>query len=119
MSRDSRLYLDDILEAAKAIKSYLEGVSRKSLDSDGRTRDAVIRNLEVIGEAIKQIPSALTERRPEVDWSGFARMKNILLHQYFGVDLDIIWSAVTTELPGLEAAARAIREGMGKNGGSE
>lgn len=75
MSRDSRLYLEDILEAAIRVRTYLAGASRQTLDSDLRTRDAVLYNLGVIGEAVKKLPEDLTERHPAVDWSGFARSR--------------------------------------------
>ena len=111
MSRDSRLYLEDILEAATRIRSYVEGASRGTLDTDLRTRDAVLHNLEVIGEAVKKLPESLTERDPGVDWRGFARMRDVLAHQYFVADLDIVWEAVTEELPGLEASVRRLLAG--------
>jgi len=114
MSRDSRLYLEDILEAATRVRTYLAGASRQTLDSDLRTRDAVLHNLEVIGEAVKKLPDDLTERHPAVDWSGFARMRDVLAHQYFVADLDIVWQAVNEELPGLEAA---VKELLTKGGG--
>lgn len=111
MSRDSRLYLEDILEAAARIRTYLAGGSRLTLESDLRTRDAVLHNLEVIGEAIKKLPDALTENHPAVDWGGFARMRDVLAHQYFVADLDIVWQAVSEELPSLEVAVKEILAG--------
>ncbi len=108
MSRDSRLYLEDILEAAIRVRTYLAGASRQTLDSDLRTRDAVLHNFEVIGEAVKKLPEDLTELYPAVDWSGFARMRDVLAHQYFVADLDIVWQAVNEELPGLEAAVKEL-----------
>jgi uncharacterized protein with HEPN domain len=108
MSRDSRLLLEDVLDAASRIRSYLEGRTRPTLDEDLRTRDAVFHNLEVIGEAVKKLPRDLLARHPAIDWSGFARMRDIVSHQYFRVDLDIVWQAVTDEMPGLESAVRAL-----------
>ena len=108
MSRDSRLYLEDILEAATRVRTYLAGASRQTLESDLRTCDAVLHNLEVIGEAVKRLPEDLTERHPAIDWSGFARMRDVLAHQYFVADLDIVWQAVNEELSGLEAAVKEL-----------
>lgn len=108
MSRDSRLFLEDILASVDATSSYLAGASRGTLDSDGKTRDAVIRCLEVIGEAVKRLPPELLEKHPDVDWAGFARMRDILTHQYFGVDLDIVWDAATREVPLLGKRVRAM-----------
>jgi uncharacterized protein with HEPN domain len=114
MSRDSRLYLEDILEAATRVRTYLAGASRQTLDADLRTRDAVLHNLEVIGEAVKKLPEDLTERHAAVDWRGFARIRDVLAHQYFVADLDIVWQAANEELPGLEAA---VKELLIKGGG--
>ena len=80
MSRDSRLFLEDILSIVDSIRAYLAGASRATLDSDGKTRDAVIRCLEVIGEAVKRLPPELFEKHQDVDWAGFARMRDILTH---------------------------------------
>jgi uncharacterized protein with HEPN domain len=113
MSRDFRLYLEDILEAATRVRTYLAGASRQTLDSDLRTRDAVLHNLEVIGEAVKKLPDDLTEGYPAIDWSGFARMRDVLAHQYFVADLDIVWQAVNEELPGLEAAVKELLKESG------
>lgn len=110
MSRDFRLFLEDIREAAGRVRGYLAGASRQTFESDARTRDAVYFNLEVIGEAVKKLPPSLLACHENVDWSGFARMRDVLAHQYFGVDLDIIWQAVTEELPSLETAVRKLLE---------
>jgi uncharacterized protein with HEPN domain len=108
MSRDFRLFLEDILASIDAIESYVAGASRATLESDAKTRDAVIRCLEVIGEAVKALPPEICARHPDVHWSGFARMRDILIHQYFGVDLDIVWDTVKNELPLLEEKTRLL-----------
>ena len=108
MSRDSKLFLEDILSAVADLRSYVAGASRKTLDSDAKTRDAVIRCLEVIGEAVKRLPEDSLSKYPDVDWAGFARMRDILSHQYFGVDLDIVWDVVEKEIPLLENRVRQL-----------
>lgn len=108
MSRDSRLYVADILSSIQAIQTYLQGFSRETLEADPRTRDAILRNLELIGEAVKHLPPAETAGFADVDWSGFVRLRDVLIHQYFGIDLDIVWDAVVNELPLLEAAVREM-----------
>lgn len=67
-------------------------------------RDAVLRNIEVIGEAVKRLPPDLTSRHPEVDWNGWARLRDVLAHQYFGVNVELLADAVDEELPALENA---------------
>jgi uncharacterized protein with HEPN domain len=112
MSRDSSLYLSDIVEAILAIKSYLGG-SRASavLLSHPMARDAVVRNIEIIGEAVKRLPPELTSRHPEIDWNGWARLRDVLAHQYFGVDVDLLADAVDEELPALERVVAMLLTG--------
>src|SRR5664280_344798 len=114
MSRDSRLYLGGHPRG----RNPRADLPRRCVAPDARFRpahrDAVLHNLEVIGEAVKKLQEDLTERHPAVDWSGFARMRDVLAHQYFVADLDIVWQAVNEELPGLEAA---VKELLTKGGG--
>lgn len=88
--RDYRLYLVDIQEAATKILAFTKGYNYKSFSSDDKTIDAVIRNFEVIGEASKHVPKKLREQYPEVDWQAMVGLRNIIAHEYFGVDLKII-----------------------------
>ena len=67
-------------------------------------RDSVVRNVEIIGEAVKRLPPDLTSRHPEVDWNGWARLRDVLAHQYFGIDVDLLADAVDEELAALEHA---------------
>lgn len=76
-----------------------------------RSAELYLRNLEIIGEAVKRLPPELLEDWPDVDWGGWARMRDVVAHQYFGVDVEVIWDAVQDELPGLVAAARALLDG--------
>ena len=108
MPRDSRVYLEDVLEAIARIQLYTRGLSREAFAADQRTFDAVVRNLEVIGEAVKQLPADVRSREPAVEWQKIAGLRDILIHQYFGVDAEILWDVVETKLPGLEAAVRSI-----------
>lgn len=108
MPRDSRAYLDDILDAIGAIRQYTVDLTRKDFGQDRKTVDAVLRNLEVIGEAVKQLPAEVRSTNPDVEWQKIAGLRDILIHAYFGVDLDIVWDVVSNKLPAVEARVRTI-----------
>ena len=108
MPRDYKVFLEDILEAIRKIGDYTGGHSLQTFTADERTFDAVIRNLEIIGEAVKQIPEHIHSQRPEVEWKRMARLRDILIHQYFGVDAQIVWDIVQNKLPPLEQAIKSL-----------
>ena len=108
MPRDSSVYLDDIATAIERIHRYCEGLDLQSFAKDERTVDAVARNLEIIGEAVKHLSPEARGLHPEIDWRKIAGMRDILVHEYFGVDTGILWDIVQAKLPGLLSAVRAL-----------
>lgn len=102
MPRDYKVYLEDILEAARRIRLYTSPMSLKEFASDPKTFDAVVRNLEIVGEATKKIPEAIRSRTPQVEWRRIAGLRDILIHEYFGVDAEIVWDIIKNKLPPLE-----------------
>ena len=99
--REWRLRVEDILEAIAKIERYIEGLTYEQFQADQKSVDAVVRNLEVIGEAVRHLTSAVEDLPPGVPWLDIAGMRNILIHEYFGVDLNIIWQTVRQDLPEL------------------
>jgi uncharacterized protein with HEPN domain len=93
------VYVQDILEAIKRIDNYLEGLTFNEFLKDKKTVDAVIRNFAVIGEAAKHIPVSLKRKHPEVAWKRMAGMRDKVIHEYFGVDLHILWDTAKIDLP--------------------
>jgi len=100
--RDWTLFLDDILESIGLIESYVEGMDAESFAKDRKTIDAVVRNLEIIGEAAKSIPLDVKAKHQSVDWKGITGLRNRIVHEYFGISLPIIWKIVTDDLPTLK-----------------
>jgi uncharacterized protein with HEPN domain len=108
MPRDYKLYLEDILEAAQRIERYTHGIDFATFSVDEMRIDAVVRNLEVIGEAAKNIPQAQRDLAPAVEWRKIAGLRDIVAHQYFGIDLNIIWEIVQSRLPDLRREVTAL-----------
>jgi len=101
MSRDYKVSLEDILSAIGKIDRYREGYQGRDFASDEKTFDAVVRNLEIIGEAVKNIPDDLRAKYPQIEWRKIAGMRDILTHAYFGIDNDIVIDVVLNKLPSL------------------
>ena len=102
MPRDYRVYLEDILEAARKIHGFTSAMSLEQFARDPKTFDAAVRNLEVIGEAAKKVPETIRSQRPQVEWRRIAGLRDILIHEYFGVDVEIVWDIIKNKLPPLE-----------------
>ncbi|MBI3996604.1 MAG: DUF86 domain-containing protein [Candidatus Omnitrophica bacterium] len=111
MSRDSKVYLEDILEAIRKIRSFTQGLSLAALSQDAKTLDAVIRNLEVIGEAVKRLPEPVKQQQPQIEWRKIAGLRDILIHEYFGVNVEVVWDVVEQKLPALEKAVQQLLAG--------
>ena len=102
MPREYKAYLKDILEAIRKIENYTKAIAFDDFVMDELIQDGVVRNLEVIGEAVKNIPEDIKDKKPEVEWKKIAGLRDILIHDYFGIDEDIVWDAVKNKLPELK-----------------
>lgn len=110
--RDWTYRLRDIHDAATAIMGYVAGMNYEQFVVDQRTVDAVIRNLAVIGEAANSVPEDVRQRYPDVEWDGMRRMRNFVVHVYFGVDTPLVWKTVQEDLPPLMAQMHDILKSL-------
>jgi len=111
--RSPRFYFDDILTAIADINQFTSGInSAGELEQDRKTLHAVFRNLEIIGEACRQMPRKVKASHPEIDWRRIGDMRNIIAHEYFGVDVEIAWRVIQKDLRILEKQIREIYDDL-------
>ena len=106
--RNWKFRLEDINEALGLIEEYVKGLEYSSWTDDRKTIDAVIRNLEIFGEAANHIPDAIQEKNRDIPWLQMKGMRNVLIHEYFGVDTDVLWRTVNQDLPLLKARIQRL-----------
>ena len=109
MSRSLVLYLDDIIGSCAKVQRYLQGMALSDFMADERTFDAVVRNLEIIGEAAKQVPQDTRDRYPNIEWRKLAGLRDILAHAYFSLESEILWDVAVNKLPDLQQQVEQIR----------
>ncbi len=111
--REWRVRVEDILGSITKIERYTAGMTFDTFQGDDRTVDAVIRNFQIIGEAARHVPPEVESRFPHVPWIEMRGMRNIVVHEYFGVDLPIVWKTVVDRLPQLATQLRGVLEAQG------
>jgi len=112
-----RTYLDyvlDILSSIDEVIEFVEGLNFEGFVKDRKTVNAVIRSLEVMGEAVKKIPVEVRDRYPNIPWKHIAGMRDKLIHEYHGVDLEIVWKVIKEEIPPLRPAFERVLKDLGK-----
>ena len=109
-SRSDKDLLRDIQAAAQRIAAYTAGMTYDAFLGDTKTQDAVVRNLEIIGEATKNLSVELRAKYPDLPWKGMVGVRDRLIHDYFGVNLDIVWQIITAELPEVAVKVEAMKQ---------
>ena len=108
-SRSIELYLTDIKEAIDKIEKYVRQMTFTDFEQDSKTVDAVTRNIEVIGEAAKHIPAEVQLKHMEIPWKQIVGSRSKAIHEYFGIDLEILWKTVTEDIPKLKKQIAKIK----------
>jgi uncharacterized protein with HEPN domain len=103
------VYLDDMMEAITNIDEFVGSMSGPEFELDKKTIHAVVRNLEVIGEAVKGVPSEIRAAHSQIHWQRIAGLRDILIHHYSAIDIEIVWDIVQNKLPELKRQIRAIQ----------
>jgi|SRR3989344_6139771 len=110
--KEIRVYLDDILDSIEKIEEYTRGVNFKKFDSNTELQDAVVRRLEIIGEAVKNLPTETKNKYREIPWRQIAGMRDILIHEYAGVSIKRVWKVIADDLSPLNKIALKILENL-------
>jgi uncharacterized protein with HEPN domain len=110
MSRSAEILLGDILEATDLLAKYTAGVTLEDFAKNVEKQDSVARRLEIVGEAVKGLPQELRDSYPEVPWRDITGARDVLVHEYFRIDIDLAWDMVQTDIPKLAAQVKRILE---------
>ncbi len=110
MKKDPVVFVTHIIDSIQLIESYMEGRTEADLMGSTGLQDKIIRRIQVIGEAVKNLPDDLKRDNPEVPWRDIAGMRDIVIHQYFGIDLEFVWNVATKDIPDLKLKILKIRE---------
>ncbi|MBX3289872.1 MAG: DUF86 domain-containing protein [Acidobacteria bacterium] len=114
-SRNDKLFLYDILESCKRIGEYTGGIEENVFKESRMLQDALVRNIEIIGEAAKNLTTEITDANSDLPWKEIMRMRDKIIHHYFRIDLDVVWQTVTFDIPVLEKRVAEIYEGLEDN----
>jgi uncharacterized protein with HEPN domain len=114
MKKDPRIFIEHILESIESIEEYTKGIDKDGFLSSRMTQDAVIRRIEIIGEAVKSISDEVKEKYSDIPWKRIAGMRDILIHEYFGVDPDLTWKVAKEDIQNLKIKMLRLKKDLEK-----
>jgi len=112
MTRDMRLYIEDILDSIAKIEQYTKDINENEFLTDTQIQDSVLRRLEIIGEAVKSIPNTLRDKYPQIPWKNIAGLRDVLIHEYFGVNLRRAWKVAKEDILNLKQELLKVRKDL-------
>jgi len=112
MTRDVRLYIEDILDSIEKVEQYTKTVDEQDFLSDTQVQDAVLRRLEIIGEAVKNIPQDFRDKYQQIPWKRIAGLRDVLIHEYFGVNLHRAWKLAKEDIHDLKNQLLKVRKDL-------
>ncbi len=111
--RDYRDYLKDIVDSINDIEAFIKGMNFEDFSNDKKTINAVVRSIEIIGGATKNIPKSIKDKHPSIPWKKMAGMRDKMIHEYFGVDIKILWKTIKKDIPPLKPLIQKVLESLG------
>ena len=112
MKRDVGLFIEDIINSIKNIEEFSKNLDKEKFSKDNLRQSAIIRQLEIIGEAVKNIPNDFREKYPGVPWKKIAGLRDVIIHTYFNIDLDVTWDIIKKDLPDLKEKIEEVKENL-------